>query len=175
MLRQEINAYMRELIPISFIDLNPTITHDPLVEEPDITDPIIVEQVVNAIGKGAYRSIKKILEYIVPAYIQKGMLDPAMPTIHLRVSGDSRNVGRKVKHVIITVALLDDSSKLFESNYHYTVVLFPGTENYSTLKIAADVLIQELQELDTTGMVINNILWNFELFFSSDWKFLAIC
>jgi len=24
-------------------------------------------------------------------------------------------------------------------------------------------------------MVINNILWNFELFFSSDWKFLAIC
>ena len=24
-------------------------------------------------------------------------------------------------------------------------------------------------------MVINNTLWNFELFFSSDWKFLAIC
>jgi len=173
--RQEINAYMRELIPISFIDLNPTITHDPLVEEPDITDPIIVEQVVNAIGKGAYRSIKKILEYIVPAYIQKGMLDPAMPTIHLRVSGDGRNVGRKVKHVMITVALLDDSSKLFESNYHYTAILFPGTENYSTLKIAASDFIKELQELSNSGMMINNTLWNFELFFSSDWKFLAIC
>ena len=131
--RQEIDAYMKELIPINFIDLNPAIIPDPS-EEPDITDPLIVEQVVSAIGKGAYRSVKKILEYIVPAYIQNGKLD-------LRVSGDGRNVGRKVKHVMITVALLDDPTKLFESNYYYTTVLFPGTENYSTLKIAADVLI----------------------------------
>src|SRR5581483_52053 len=172
--RQEIDAYMKELIPINFIDLNPAITPDPS-EEPDITDPLIVEQVVSAIGKGAYRSVKKILEYIVPAYIQSRKLDPAIPIIHLRVSGDGRNVGRKVKHVMITVALLDDPTKLFESNYHYTTVLFPGTENYSTLKIAAGDLIQELQELSEVGMVINNILWNFELFFSSDWKFLAIC
>jgi len=98
-----------------------------------------------------------------------------MSTIHLRISGDGRNVGRKVKHVMITVILLDDPTKIFESNYHYTTVLFPGTENYSTLKVAANALIQELQELSNIGMVINNILWNFELFFSSDWKFLAIC
>ena len=65
---------------------------------------------------------------------------------------------KKVKYVIIIIALLDDSTKLFESNYHYTTVLFPGTENYSTLKIAADVFIQELQELSNIGMVINNIL-----------------
>ena len=60
---------------------------------------------------------------------------------------------------MITVALLDDLTKLFKSNYHYTTVLFPGTENYSTLKIAADVLIQELQDLSNIGMVINNTLW----------------
>jgi len=59
---------MEELIPINFIDLNSTIIQDPS-EIPDITDPLIIEQVVSAIGKGAYRSIKKILEYIVPAYI----------------------------------------------------------------------------------------------------------
>ena len=165
---------MEELIPISFIDLNPVIISDPS-ENPDITDPLIVEQVVNAIGKGAYRSVKKILEYIVPAYIQKGKLNPLVPIIHLRISGDGRNVGRKVKHVMITIALLDDPTKLFESNYHYTTVLFPGTENYSTLKIATNDLIQELQELSNTGMIINNIFWKFELFFSSDWKFLAIC
>ncbi|PKK57175.1 hypothetical protein RhiirC2_798546 [Rhizophagus irregularis] len=58
---------------------------------------------------------------------------------------------------MITVALLDDLAKLFEPNYHYTVVLFPGTENYSTLKIAADTLIRELQELSSIGMVIDNI------------------
>jgi hypothetical protein len=76
---------------------------------------------------------------------------------------------------MITVALLNDSAKLFEPNYHYTVVLFPGTENYSTLKIAADTLIRELQELSSVGMVIDNIVWNFKLYFSSDWKFLATC
>jgi hypothetical protein len=76
---------------------------------------------------------------------------------------------------MITVALLDNLKNLFKSKYHYTVVLFLGTENYSTLKVATNAFIQELQELNNTGIVINNILWNFELFFSSDWKFLAIC
>ena len=95
--RQEIDAYMERLIPINFIDLkNSAIIPDP-TEEPDITDPIIVEQVVSAIGKGVYRSVKKILEYIVPTYIQNGKLDPTIPIIHLRISGDGRNVGRKVK------------------------------------------------------------------------------
>ncbi|PKC54280.1 hypothetical protein RhiirA1_477650 [Rhizophagus irregularis] len=41
---QEINAHMEQLIPINFVDLTPTITPD-FSEEPDITDPIIVEQV----------------------------------------------------------------------------------------------------------------------------------
>ncbi|RIA81049.1 hypothetical protein C1645_837611 [Glomus cerebriforme] len=59
-----------------------------ITEEPDITDPIIVKQVVSAVGKGAYRSIKKILEYIVPVYIQKERLDPTMPTIYLQISDD---------------------------------------------------------------------------------------
>ncbi|PKK72179.1 hypothetical protein RhiirC2_777513 [Rhizophagus irregularis] len=154
--RQKIDAHIEQLIPINFVDLTPTITPD-FSEEPDITDPIIVEQVNSAIGKGAYRSIKKILKYIVPAYIQNEKLDPASPIIHLRISGDGHNVEQKVKHVMITVALLDDSAKLFEPNYHYTVVLFPGTENYSTLKIAADTLIRELQELSSIGMVIDNI------------------
>jgi len=69
---------------------------------------------------------------------------------------------------MITMVLLDDSINLFKSNYHYTTILFPGTENYSTLKVAANALIQELQELSNTKMVINNILWNFKLFFSSN-------
>ncbi|UZO28067.1 uncharacterized protein OCT59_021610 [Rhizophagus irregularis] len=145
--RQEINACMGELIPINFIDLNSTIVQEGPLEEPDITDSLIIEQVVSAPGKG--------------------VLDPAIPTIHLRISGDGRNVGRKVKHVMITVALLDDSMNLFKPDCHYTTVLFPGTENYPTLTVAVNALIQELQELSNNGMIINNILWNFELFFSS--------
>ncbi|GES78988.1 hypothetical protein GLOIN_2v1809230 [Rhizophagus clarus] len=169
------NKEYHKLIPINFIDLNSAIIQEDPSEEPDIIDPTIIEQVVNATGKGAYRSIKKILEYIVLSYVNEGKLDPEIPVIHLRISGDGRNVGRKVKHVMITVALLDDSMNLFKSDYHYTIVLFLGTENYSTLKVATVALIQELQELSNTGMVINDIFWWFELFFSSDWKFLSIC
>ncbi|POG57688.1 hypothetical protein GLOIN_2v1791450 [Rhizophagus irregularis DAOM 181602=DAOM 197198] len=150
--RQEINACIGELIPINFIDLNSTIIQKGPLEEPDITDPLIIEQVVSATGKGAYRSVKKILEYIIPSYIKKGVLDPAIPTIHLRISGDGQN-----------------------PDCHYTTVLFSGTENYLTLIVAVNALIQELQELSNNGMIINNIFWNFELFFSSDWKFLATC
>ncbi|PKY49605.1 hypothetical protein RhiirA4_465665 [Rhizophagus irregularis] len=65
---------------------------------------------------------------------------PTSPIIYLCIFGNSYNVRRKVKHIIITVALLNNSAKLFK--YHYTVILFPGTdENYLTLKIAADTLI----------------------------------
>ena len=60
---------MKELIPINFIDLKNSAIIPDLTEEPDITDPIIVEQVVSAIEKGVYRSVKKILEYIVSTYI----------------------------------------------------------------------------------------------------------
>ena len=50
---QEINAYMEKLILIDFFDLNSAIIQEPL-EEPDITDLLIIEQVFNAIGKDAY-------------------------------------------------------------------------------------------------------------------------
>ncbi|PKY54603.1 hypothetical protein RhiirA4_473496 [Rhizophagus irregularis] len=53
-----------------------------------ITDLLIIEQVINATGKGAYRSVKKILKYIIPLYVEKEILDPAIPTIHLRISDD---------------------------------------------------------------------------------------
>jgi hypothetical protein len=48
---------MEKLIPINFIDLNSAIIQEDPSEEPDIIDPSIIEQVVNATGKGAYRSI----------------------------------------------------------------------------------------------------------------------
>ncbi|GBB97842.1 hypothetical protein RclHR1_30890002 [Rhizophagus clarus] len=149
-----------------------------LSEEPDIIDPTIIEQVVNVTGKGAYRSIKKILKYIVPSYVNKGKLDPEIPVIHLQISGDGRNVGRKVKHVMITVTLLDDSMNLFKSDYHYTIVLFPRTENYSTLKVATTALIQELQELkiknkelfnDITRNIIIKEMENLKIWFEF-WK-----
>ncbi|GBC42733.2 hypothetical protein GLOIN_2v1777166 [Rhizophagus irregularis DAOM 181602=DAOM 197198] len=115
--------------------LNSTIVQEGPSEKPYITDPLIIEQVINATGKDAYRSVKKILEYIIPSYVEKGILDPAIPTIYLRISGDGQN-----------------------PNYHYTTILFPGSENYPTLKVAANALTQELQELSNSDDILDNIL-----------------
>ncbi|GBB94656.1 hypothetical protein RclHR1_00240004 [Rhizophagus clarus] len=74
---------MEKLIPINFIDLNSAIIQEDPSKEPDIIDPTIIEQVVNATRKEAYQSIKKILEYIVSSYVNEGKLDPEIPVIHL--------------------------------------------------------------------------------------------
>ena len=101
----------------------------------DILDPEVIQEVIHNVGKGGYHSVKAILTYIVPALITDGVLDSSNPTIHLRVSGDGRNVGRKVKHVMVTIAILDDEQNIHIPDRHYTTLLFPGVENYETLEV----------------------------------------
>ncbi|CAG8815030.1 14880_t:CDS:2, partial [Cetraspora pellucida] len=59
---------------------------------------------------------------------------------------------------------------------HYTIILYPGIENYIYLQKALIPLIQELDDINKNGIndKFGNI-WNVELYFSSDWKFLALC
>src|SRR6185369_4555115 len=83
---------------------------------------------------------------------------------------------RKIKHVMVTFAILNDKLTIYQPSKHYTVALFPGTENYDTLKVVLQPLCQDLEELAHQGLTDNNgFRWNCELYFSSDWKFLAIC
>ncbi|RIA94186.1 hypothetical protein C1645_818476 [Glomus cerebriforme] len=168
--RIKITRNMNEQIPITLINI-PTI---PTQSELDFFDPEITE-IVQKIKNGGYRSAKDILTYIVPVLILNGVLDINDPIIHLRISGDGRNVGRKIKHVMVTMAILNDENNIYKPDYHYTTVLYPGIEKYEILEIMMAPLIQELDELKNNGLIINGIIWNFELYFSSDWKFLAIC
>ena len=54
-------------------------------------------------------------------------------------------------------------------------VFFLGSEKYKILETMMSPFIQELDILKSDGLVVDGICWNFELYFSSDWKFLAIC
>ncbi|GBC24730.2 hypothetical protein GLOIN_2v1482032 [Rhizophagus irregularis DAOM 181602=DAOM 197198] len=87
---------------------------------------------------------------------------------------DGQNVGRKVKHVIITVAILDDKNTSHKPDHHYTTILYPGCEDYNSLSNAMTQFCHDLRNLKE-GLVIDNVKWNFQFYFSSDWKFLAIC
>jgi len=166
---------MAQHIPISIIDINTNNNQVNQSEEEDIDNESIVQEVVDAVGKGGYRNIKNILLYLIPDFVKKGILNPRQPIVNLRISGDGRNVGRKVKHVIVTVAILDNKNTLHQPDHHHTIVLYPGREDYDSLSSVMAPFCHDLQDLKNQGLVINNIKWDFQLYFSSDWKFLAIC
>ena len=171
-----INKEMQEKIPISIVKLNSDCSTEPLEDTPTITDPEVIQIVQEAIGNGGQRSIIKILQYLIPPLIERKVLDPNNPIIHLRISGDGRNVGRQVKHVMVTCAIMNDKDCLKKPDAHYTTVLYPGVENYTTLQVALDPMLKELQYLKEHGIQDQTgITWNVELYFSSDWKFLALC
>ncbi|CAG8512584.1 14061_t:CDS:2, partial [Dentiscutata heterogama] len=71
-MRQEITNRVNEKIPISLVDIDQPTSFEPITKESDITDPIIISNIIASIGKGGQRRITDILNYIVPLYVQKG-------------------------------------------------------------------------------------------------------
>ncbi|CAG8722293.1 26891_t:CDS:2 [Gigaspora margarita] len=59
---------------------------------------IDVNDTVKIDGIGAQHSIKDFLNYIIPYLEQSNILKCDDPVVHLRILGDSRNVGYKIKH-----------------------------------------------------------------------------
>ncbi len=177
--RNQINEIMKVAVPIRVLDINslyPT-EIDNIDEniEVHINDLQIINNVTESIGKCGYRSIIDILLYLIPVWMAENILTNQDSTIHIRISGDGRNVGRKVKHVMITFAILNNNINIYLPDNHYTLALYPGTENYTTLKISLAPLCQDLTELKMNGIKDTfGKHWNVELYFSSDWKFLAI-
>jgi len=172
--RLKITKAMNRKIAITNIDI-PLQNELYFAEDSNISGVEIFYNVNQNIGKGGYRSAKDILIYVIPILILDGILDVSSPTIHLRISGDGRNVGRKIKHVMVTIAILNDKQNIYVPDRHYTTVLFSGNEKYEILETMMAPFIQELDDLKNNGLIIDGICWNFELYFSSDWKFLVIC
>ncbi|CAG8673904.1 40254_t:CDS:2, partial [Gigaspora margarita] len=59
---------------------------------------------VKILDIGIQRSAKDILIYLILQLEKKGILYSSNPTIHLHVSGDGRNTGSKIKHVMCEYA-----------------------------------------------------------------------
>jgi hypothetical protein len=172
--RIRINEKMDQEIPISILTID-NIPFTSASEPPDIEDQEVVEEVLRYIGKAGYRHITDILLFVIPNLVNQNILDPNDPIIHIRISGDGRNVGRKVKHVMITCAILDDIFNIHKPDFHYTIILYPGIENYEILQKVMKPMIDELHNLVINGLIDSNgIKWKIEPYFSSDWKFMAI-
>ena len=79
---------MQDKFPISIIKLNSDCPSEPLEDTPAITDPEVIQVIHESIGNGGQRSIIKILEYLIPSFIEREILDPNNPTIHICISGE---------------------------------------------------------------------------------------
>jgi len=71
--------------------------------------------------------------------------------------------------------ILNHKERHHHADYHYTTVLYPGIENYNTLEFILNPFLNELRSLKEDGLEVAGVLWNFKLYFSADWKFLAMC
>ncbi|RIB28771.1 hypothetical protein C2G38_2028273 [Gigaspora rosea] len=140
-----------------------------------IDDEVFYEKENCKIEKETYRSIKDILNYTIPAWLENGGLSIQDPVLRIRLSGDGRNVGRKIKHVMVTFTLLNNLLNHYEPDYHYTLILYPGIESYESLKLATKLLIKDLNDIKTGFIDYQGRKWNVELYFSADWKFMAMC
>ncbi|GES83146.1 hypothetical protein GLOIN_2v1788738 [Rhizophagus clarus] len=154
--RITITNNINQLIKISLVNMN---GRDKLEEalgsdESEFRNPEITCKAIDIMGIGIYRSIKDILNYIIPYLKEKKVLRLSDMTIHLRVSGDGCNVKCKIKHVMITFMILNHKEHHHHADYHYTTVLYPGTEKYNALKFILNSFFNKLR---------------------SNWKFLAIC
>ncbi|CAG8811013.1 26928_t:CDS:2, partial [Gigaspora margarita] len=173
-----IDKIMQDIIPLHVMDIN---INSPIIlvesnEEIHIDSEEVIRGITKSVGKASYRSIKNILKYMIPFYIEESILDPGNPLIMLQISGDGQNVGCYVKHVMVTCSILNDINNLQIPERYYTIVLYPGIEDYQILQNVLMPLIHDLKDISQNGIddEFGN-KWNIQLYFSSDWKFLALC
>ncbi|EXX71393.1 hypothetical protein RirG_078850 [Rhizophagus irregularis DAOM 197198w] len=175
--RKEITCEINKLIPISLVNLTSLLSNNDYINsEVHIDDAEIIDNMQQSIGKSGRQSIIDILKYLIPNLVKREVLCMTHPEIYLQISGDGRNVGKNVKHVMITFSILNDKNKLHQTENHYTTTLYPGIEKYEILNIVLEHLIVELRKLKEEGLEDNHgVKWKINLYFSSDWKFLVIC
>ncbi|RHZ77589.1 hypothetical protein Glove_174g25 [Diversispora epigaea] len=127
---------MNKFIPISLINLTPLQSDESVNSEIHIDDLKIINNIQKSIEKGGRRNIIDILKFLIPNLLKQKILNILNSEIHLRISGDGRNVRRKVKQVIITFAILNNKTHLYYPENYHTIILYLGIEKYEILQVA---------------------------------------
>jgi hypothetical protein len=119
--RNEITKMMNTLISIKLFNIhNINFNDDDDENRQDING---IEFNDNDVGNGAYRSIVLLLDIIVP--ILTASTPPTLKIgdkINIRLSGDGRNVGRKQKHVMITMCILNEEEAVLNPAHQYRYI-----------------------------------------------------
>lgn len=58
--------------------------------------------------------------------------------------------------------------------FFLSILLYIGKEKYEYLSLAVSQIINELDEIKDGFKDCDDVIWTVELFFSGDWKFMAL-
>jgi len=115
--RNEITKIMKALVPIKTFNIDSSIFDDDNENQQDIIE---AEFDNNEVGNGAYRSIISLLDILVPILSKSN--SPILKIgdkINIKLSGDGRNVGRKQKHVMLTMCILNEGEAVLNPSHQY--------------------------------------------------------
>jgi len=121
-----------------------------------------------------YRNVTDILKIAISKLQNKSSI-AVNDTVFLKLGGDGRQVGRQVKHTMLTICILNEHENVLKPDHQYTLSLQVGPEKYELLAATLHGLNLELAELKENGFTDDSANhWPIELFASADWKFLAL-
>lgn len=68
--------------------------------------------------------------------------------VHVKLSGDGTNIGKRLHVVNFTFTLLEERSHVHSFEGNHTLVIFKEDEKYEQLKLALEDVGKEVEELD---------------------------
>ncbi|PKC13608.1 hypothetical protein RhiirA5_410390 [Rhizophagus irregularis] len=92
--------------------------------------------------------------------------------INIKLSGDGRNVGHKQKYVMLIMCILNEGEAVLNPSHQYSICLYIEKESYNSLSTVSAKFLHELKQLLKEAS--DGTIWPIELFFSGDWKFVAL-
>ncbi len=121
--RNEITKTMKALVPIKLFKISSSVLDSESENQQDINETEFND---NEVGDAAYRSIISLLDIIVPI-LTTSSTPPVLKVgdkINIRLSGDGRNVGRKQKHVMLTMCILNEGEVVLTPSHQYRSYIF---------------------------------------------------
>ena len=127
---------------------------------------------INKIGDGVFLDIKTtIITRITYCSEINGLKDE---TIHIKFSADGTNVGKTIKMINFTFALINEGIKATTASGQYTLGLIKiDDEDYDSIQPWLVEIVKQLEELKQEELEINGKKFILEYYFAADLKLLA--